>query len=106
MNYRTFSRNPRTRGKSHHHQREEALDDLSAKGRKSFLVRQTNTGTAAKITLGKSSDRRSGAHMGFSQRVNTILNGIGLSATRWHRLSCPVQGIATASHHVPHNPMV
>ena len=35
---------------------------------------KTNIGTASKATLGKTSERPGGAHVGFSERINTILN--------------------------------
>ena len=53
--------------------KEEALDDLPVKGRERAVVNQTNIGTVSKATLGKLL-RRGGAHMGFSQRIDTTLN--------------------------------
>ena len=43
----------------------------SLKGREKAIVRKTNIGTVSKATLGKLL-RRGGAHMGFSERVDTI----------------------------------
>ena len=44
----------------------------SLKGRDRAIVNQTNNGTVSKATLGKHL-RRGGAHMGFSERIDTIL---------------------------------
>ena len=49
----------------------------SLKGRERAIVSPTNTGTVSKATLGKLL-RRGGAHMGFSERVDTIFNGTEL----------------------------
>ena len=39
------------------------------------IVNQTNAGTVSKTTLGTiPAERRGGAHMGFSERTDTILN--------------------------------
>ena len=38
------------------------------------IVRQTNIGTVSKATFGGTSERRGGAYMGFSERIDTILN--------------------------------
>ena len=39
------------------------------------IVDQTNIGTVSKVTLGKlNSERRGGAHMGFSEHIDTISN--------------------------------
>ena len=38
------------------------------------IVNQTNTETVSKVTLGKTSQKRGGAHMSFSKRIDTILN--------------------------------
>ena len=46
----------------------------SLKGRETAIVSQTNIGTVSKATLGVTSERRGGAHMGNSQRIDTILN--------------------------------
>ena len=47
----------------------------SLKGRERDIVNQTNIRTVSKATLGKTSERRGGAHiMGFPERVDTILN--------------------------------
>ena len=35
----------------------------------------TNIKTVSKATFGKLLERRGGAHMGFSERIDTILNG-------------------------------
>ena len=45
----------------------------SLKGRERAVVNQTNTGTVSEATLGKLR-RRGGAHMGFSERIDIILN--------------------------------
>ena len=60
----------------------------SLKGRERVIVKQTNIGTVSKATLGNllfivfiTSERGGGeAHMGFSQRIDTILN--------WTELKC------------------
>ena len=47
----------------------------SLKGRERVvIVNQTNIGTVSKATLGKTSERRGGAHMGFYARRDKILN--------------------------------
>ena len=46
----------------------------SLKGQERAIVNQTNIGTVSKATLGKTSERRGGAHMGFSERRDTIMN--------------------------------
>ena len=46
----------------------------SLKGRERAIVNQTNIGTVSKSTMGETSERRGGAHMGFFERTNTILN--------------------------------
>ena len=46
----------------------------SLKGRERASVSQINTGQVSKVTLGKTSDRRGGAHMGFSERTDTTFN--------------------------------
>ena len=46
----------------------------SLKGRERAIVNQTNIGTVSKATLGKTSDSQGGVHMGFSERIDTILN--------------------------------
>ena len=46
----------------------------SLKGREKAIVLQTNIGTFSKATLGETSERRDGAHIGFSERIDTILN--------------------------------
>ena len=38
------------------------------------IVSQTNTGTVSMSNAGETSERRGGAHMGFSERIDTILN--------------------------------
>ena len=45
----------------------------SSKGRERAIVNQTNIGTDSNF-VGETSGRRRGAHMGFSERINTILN--------------------------------
>ena len=45
----------------------------SLKGRERAIVSQTNIGTVSKATLGKLRDGV-GAHMGYSERIDTILN--------------------------------
>ena len=42
--------------------------------RETAVVSQTNIGTVSKATLGKTLERRVGAHTGFLERVHTILN--------------------------------
>ena len=46
----------------------------SLKGRERAFVNPTNVGTVLKGTLEKLSERRGEAHMGFSERTNTIVN--------------------------------
>ena len=46
----------------------------SLKGRERAIVNQMNIGTVSKATLGGTSERRGGAHVGFSERKDTILN--------------------------------
>ena len=46
----------------------------SLKGRERAIVSQTSTGTVSEATLGELSERRGGAHMGFSERKDIILN--------------------------------
>ena len=46
----------------------------SLKGRERAIVNLTNIGTVSKATLGDTSERRSGAHMGFSESTDNILN--------------------------------
>ena len=46
----------------------------SLKGRERAIVSQTNIGTVSKATLWETSERRGGAQMGFSKRIDTILN--------------------------------
>ena len=46
----------------------------SLKGRERAIVSQTNIGIVSNATLGETSERRGGAHMGFSERIDTILN--------------------------------
>ena len=46
----------------------------SLKGRERAIVNQTNIETVSKTTLGETSERRSGAHMGFSESIDNILN--------------------------------
>ena len=46
----------------------------SMKGREEVIVSRTNIGTVSEATLGKASDTRGGAHMGFSELIDTILN--------------------------------
>ena len=62
--------------------KEEALDESSLKGRERSraIVNQMNTGTASRATLGKLlRDGAAGVHMGFSERIDTILNGTELN---------------------------
>jgi len=37
------------------------------------IINQMKTGTVSKATLGEILERRGGAHMGFSERIDTIL---------------------------------
>ena len=46
----------------------------SLKGREKVIVNETNIGTVSKATKGKTSERRDGAHMSFSEFIDTILN--------------------------------
>ena len=46
----------------------------SLKGRERAIVTQTNIGTVSKATLGKLLRDGGGARMGFSERIDTILN--------------------------------
>ena len=46
----------------------------SLTGRERAIVNQTNNGTVSKETLGETSERQGGAHIGFSDRIDTILN--------------------------------
>ena len=43
-------------------------------GRERAIVSQTNIGIVSKATVGETSERRDGAHMGVSERIATILN--------------------------------
>jgi len=55
--------------------KEEALDDLSLKGRERAIVSQTNIGSVSKATLRKLlRDVVERIIMGFSERLDTILN--------------------------------
>ena len=44
------------------------------KGREGTIVDETSIGTISKVSLGETCQKRSGAHMGFSERIVTILN--------------------------------
>ena len=46
----------------------------SLKGRERAIVSQTNIATVSKAALGETSETRDGAHMGFSEHVDTIWN--------------------------------
>ena len=47
----------------------------SLKGRERAVVSETNIGTPDfKVKVGETSERRGGAHMGFSELIDTILN--------------------------------
>ena len=46
----------------------------SLKGRERVIVSQTNIGTVSKCDVRETSERRGAAHMGFSERTDTILN--------------------------------
>ena len=46
----------------------------SLKGRERAIVSQPNIGTVWKATFGETSERRGGAHMGFSECLDTTLN--------------------------------
>ena len=46
----------------------------SLKGRKRAIVNQTDMGTVSKATLWETSERLSGARIGFSGRIYTILS--------------------------------
>ena len=46
----------------------------SLKGRERAIVSQTNIGTVFQGNVGETSERRGEAHMGFSERLDTILN--------------------------------
>ena len=45
----------------------------SVKGRERAIDSQTNIRTVSKGDAGDSSERQGGAHMGFSERIDTIL---------------------------------
>ena len=54
----------------------------SLKGRERAIVDKTNIGTVSQATLGKlTSERRGGAHMGISERINATLNWTELNQT-------------------------
>ena len=59
----------------------------SMKGRERVIVSQTKTGTVSKATLGETGERRGGAHMGFSDHIDTLLNWTELnfrhSSPKW-----------------------
>ena len=67
------------------------------------IVSQTNIETVSKATLGESSERRSGAHMGFSEHIDTIHDEVRSkeSLTRSVRRIVPM-GLATAVHRSGH----
>ena len=69
--------------------KEEALDfcTSSLKGRERANVSQTSIGTVSQATFGKICERRGAAHMGFSERIDTILNGTELSCDTARPLS-------------------
>ena len=46
----------------------------SLKGREIAIVNQANIGTVSRATFGDTSDRRRGALVGFSERINIILS--------------------------------
>ena len=46
----------------------------SSKGRERAIVSQANIGTVSKAALGKFLRDGGGAHIGFSERIDTILN--------------------------------
>ena len=46
----------------------------SLRGRERAIVNQTNSGPVSKATDGETSERKGGAHVGFSERIVTILN--------------------------------
>ena len=79
---RTLRHYPRAQSQGHHtvdRLEERGVDRGSSrrpslKGRERAIVRQTNIGTVSKATLGKTSERPSGAHMGFSERIDTASN--------------------------------
>jgi len=55
-----------------------SISRSSLKGWEKAIVSQTNNGTVSKATLWENSERRGGAHMGFFERIDTILNWIEL----------------------------
>ena len=63
-----------------HHLEERGVENGNARrsslnGRKrAAIFNQTNTGTVSKAMLGETSERRGGAHMGFSERITVTLN--------------------------------
>ena len=79
---RTLRHYPRAQSQGHHtvdRLEERGVDRGSSrrpslKGRERVIFRQTNIGTVSKATLGETSEKRSGAHMGFSERIDTVLN--------------------------------
>ena len=79
---RTLRHDPRAQSQGHHtvgRLEERGVDRGSSrrpslKGRERAIVNQTNIGTVSKATLGETSERRDGEHMGFSERIDTALN--------------------------------
>ena len=49
-------------------------DNLPWKNERGPSSNQTNTGTLSKATLGETSEIRGGAHVGFSERIVTLLH--------------------------------
>ena len=80
--FRNLRHYPRAQSQGHHtidRLEERGVERGSArrsslKGRERVIVSQTNIGTVSKAKLGQLLERRGGAQMGFSQRIDTILN--------------------------------
>ena len=64
--------------------KEEALDDLPRRTRKGHRQSDEHY-NCFKGNMGQTSERRGGAYMGFSERIDTILNRTELSRTAEQR---------------------
>ena len=68
------------RAQSQGHRTIDRLEDRggdkrsSSKGRERDIINQMNIGNVSKATTGNLSERRGGAHMGFSERIDATLN--------------------------------
>ena len=75
----------------------------SFKGREKAIVSKTNIGTVSHATLGKLiSERRGGAHMGFSERINTTLNWTELNQTEPNSDGWMNENLYIAHKKLPH----